>query len=132
MHSDSRTSTALPLIQPPQNSHRLLQDLPEELLELVLQDVSFTALRCLLHCPSIKLQRLARFKLQEMQSWMQASPGAAEQAAFVQHRPILPLWPEIEIVGKMFLGKEFLMVDRGYKDDFVSRVPTLIVYGCAL
>ena len=98
-----------------------LSTLPEELLEQIVGYVSFRSLRLLLHCGSEKLARLASFRLRERQTTYQSREGATEETKFSLHRPDNPPWPPIEMVGKMFLGKEFVLTNLHLKDDFVSQ-----------
>ena len=77
-------------------------------------------LRMLLHSGSPKLARLARNKLFILQTAIQGRPEAIDETTFRPFRPRIPPQPAIEGVGRMFLGKEFILVDTRYKDDFVS------------
>lgn len=97
-----------------------LQQLPDELLLQILNYMPFRGLRALLHSPSARLARLARFRLEEVQRKLQSWPGATEATRFFGHKPNIAPWPPIEVAGVMFLGKEFCLVDRGEKDEFVS------------
>jgi len=101
-----------------------LQRLPEELLILILQHVSFRGLRNLLYCPSERLASLANLRLHEWQACLRARPGAAEELATVTRAWDERPWPEIEEVGRRLLGKEFVLVKTHVKDGYVSRSDT--------
>ena len=98
-----------------------LQTLPDELLVLILQYVSFRGLRDLLHCPSERLASLVHQRLVDWQTCLRARPGAAEECLFVPHAWDERPWPDIDQVGKRLLGKEFVLMNTT-KDDFVRSV----------
>lgn len=97
-----------------------LQELPEELLEQIIQDVSFGGLRLLLHSGCEKLSRLARVRLHVLHKELQARPGGFEETKFIGHLPFEQPWPRIEIIAMQFLGKEFIPVNSRFRDEFVS------------
>lgn len=117
-----QTGSSKPMTCPsPTSSPRpYLQQLPDELLLQIINYMLFRGLRALLHSRSARLARLAKFRLIELQEEFRSWPGATEKTKFFWHKPDVVPWPPIEVAGSMFLGKEFCLVDRGDRDEFVS------------
>lgn len=104
----------------PLNSQSIhFQHFPEEILDHILRYVDFRGLRMLLHAGSQRVFRIAQHRLDALRGAHQQRPGATEQTTFNPFRPIILPWPPIEVVGKMYLGKEFVLTNTHLRDDFV-------------